>query len=81
MHDAKYFEGRNVPTVAVATTEFVDAGRAQAKALAFDAYEVFPVDHPIQPLTQGEVAALARGALPGITSRLVRSPEGSWPSS
>ena len=70
MHDARYFEAHAVPTVAVATTEFVEAGRAQARALAFDVYEVFPVAHPIQPLTPDEVAALAREALPGIVSRL-----------
>jgi hypothetical protein len=75
LHDAKYFEAHDVPIVAVATTEFVDAGRAQAKALAFDVYEVFPVAHPIQPLTEAEVAALARGALAEITARLVGSPD------
>ena len=59
-----------MPTVAVATTEFVEAGRAQAKALAFDAYEVFPVAHPIQPLTGEEVTALAEQAVAGIVARL-----------
>ncbi len=56
--------------VAVATTEFVEAGRAQARALAFEAYEVYPVAHPIQPLAADEVAALARAALPGMVARL-----------
>ena len=70
MHDAKAFESRGIPVVAVATTEFVEAGRVQARALAFDAYEVFAVAHPIQPLAADEVAALARGALPGIVARL-----------
>ncbi len=72
MHDARHFESEHLPTVAVATTEFVQAARAQARALAFDAYEVFPVAHPIQPLTPGEVAALAREAAARIVARLVR---------
>jgi len=70
LHDARFLEGSQIPVVAVATTEFVEAGRAQARALAFDAYEVFPVAHPIQPLTPKEVAALARRALPAIAARL-----------
>ena len=56
--------------VAVATTEFVDAGRAQARALAFEAFEVLAVPHPIQPLHPAEVEALAREALPAIVARL-----------
>jgi hypothetical protein len=74
LHDARIFESSRIPVVAVATTEFVEAGRFQARALAFEAFEVFPVAHPIQPLTPDEVAALARQALPGIAARLVRSP-------
>ena len=70
MHDAKYFESRRIPTVAVATTEFVEAGRAQARALAFEDFEVLPVAHPIQPLHAEEVSALARGAVASIVGRL-----------
>ncbi len=70
MHDARFFESRGIPTVAVATTEFVEAGRVQARALAFEPFEVLPVAHPIQPLTADEVAALARGALPDVVARL-----------
>jgi hypothetical protein len=73
LHDAKAFESRGIPVVAVATTEFVEAGRVQARALAFEVYEVFPVAHPIQPLGADEVADLARGALPGIVARLTGS--------
>ncbi len=70
MHDARWFESQGIPAVAVATTEFVDAGRAQARALAFEEFEVLPVAHPIQPLTPEEVAALARQALPAVVARL-----------
>ncbi len=71
MHDAKALESLGIPLVAVATTEFVEAGRAQARALAFEGDDVFPVPHPIQPLAADEVAALARSALPGMVARLV----------
>ena len=56
--------------MAVASREFVEAGRLQAKALAFEVFEVLPVAHPIQPLTAAEVAALARGAMAEIVARL-----------
>lgn len=49
----------------VASTEFVDAARAQAEALGFDPARVF-VAHPIQDRTDDEMAALADAAVDQI---------------
>jgi len=63
-------EARGVPSVYVASTEFVEAGAAQARALGFEPAAVF-VPHPIQDRTDAEMRALADGALEEIVSLLV----------
>ena len=63
-------EKRGVPGVYVASTEFVEAGAAQARALGFEPAAVF-VAHPIQDRTDEEIRTLADGALEEIVSRLV----------
>jgi alkanesulfonate monooxygenase SsuD/methylene tetrahydromethanopterin reductase-like flavin-dependent oxidoreductase (luciferase family) len=62
-------ESRGVPSAFVATTEFVEAARAQGSALGFDPAVVF-VAHPIQDRTDDEIRALAAGALDEIVSRI-----------
>ena len=72
MHDIADLEGRGLPGVFVASTEFVDAADAQATTLGFDPARVF-VPHPIQDRTDAEMAALADAAvdeiLAAVTSR------------
>ena len=58
-----------MPGVFVASSEFVDAAAAQAKALGFDAARVF-VAHPIQDRTDDEMRALADAALDDIVAAL-----------
>ena len=72
MHDIADLEGRGLPGVFVASTEFVDAADAQAAALGFDPARVF-VAHPIQDRTDEELAALADGAVDEILATLTRS--------
>jgi hypothetical protein len=48
LHDTVWFEINGIPSVSVASEEFVDAAETQAKALGMvDAKRVF-VQHPIQ---------------------------------
>ena len=47
MHDITDLEGRGIPGVGVASTEFEAAAAAQRQALGYDAAVVF-VPHPIQ---------------------------------
>ena len=65
MHDIADLEGRGLPGVFVASTEFVEAAAAQAKALGFDPARVF-VAHPIQDRTDAEMAVLADTAVDEI---------------
>ena len=70
MHDIVNMEGRAIPSVFVASTEFVAAAAAQASALGYDPAAVF-VPHPIQDRTDAEIAALAETALPEIMRLLL----------
>jgi len=65
MHDITNLEGRGIPGVGVATTEFVPAAAAQSKSLGFDAAMVF-VAHPIQDRSDAELRELADSALERI---------------
>lgn len=63
-------ETRGIPAVYVATTEFVDGARTQAKALGADPVGVF-VTHPIQDRTDAEMKALADDFVERIVAGLV----------
>ncbi len=69
MHDLKGLEELGVASVGIASTEFVDAARAQNRALGYDPAVVF-VSHPIQDRTDEEMRALADGALEKILRAL-----------
>jgi len=69
MHDITDLEGRGIPGVGVASTEFTEAAATQAKSLGFDAAMVF-VQHPIQDRTDDEMRALAKIAYQEIISRV-----------
>jgi len=65
VHDIADLEGRGLPAVFIASTEFVDAANAQARALGFDPARVF-VPHPIQDRTDAELGELADAAVDEI---------------
>jgi len=62
VHDIVELEGRGVPGVYVASSEFKAAGEAQAEALGYDPAAVY-VRHPIQDRTDDEMKAIARDAV------------------
>jgi uncharacterized protein (DUF362 family) len=70
VHDITDLEGLGVPGVFVASTEFVAAAAAQARALGFDPARVF-VPHPIQDRTDDELRALADAAVDDLLLRLL----------
>lgn len=72
MHDITDLEGLGLPGVFIASSEFVAAAEAQAKALGFDAARVF-VPHPIQDRTDDELRVLADAAVDEVLARLVAS--------
>ncbi|KRB67915.1 hypothetical protein ASE07_09660 [Noviherbaspirillum sp. Root189] len=65
MHDIADLEGRGIPGVAIASTEFQQAAALQSKVLGFDPAMVF-VRHPIQDRTDEELRTLADQALEQI---------------
>ena len=69
MHDITDLEGRGVPGVFVASSEFIEAAAAQAAALGFEPAAVF-VPHPIQDRTDDEMRALADAAIEEILATL-----------
>jgi hypothetical protein len=70
VHDITDLEGRGIPSVFVASTEFVDAAEAQSRALGFPAASVF-VAHPIQDRTDDEIRDLADDAVDAIVAAIV----------
>jgi hypothetical protein len=66
---------RGVPSVFVATEEFVDGAEAQARSLGADPAAVY-VSHPIQDRTDEEMRRIADEAIDGILANLVRNDAG-----
>ena len=64
-------EARGIPTVGVATTEFIQGAEAQAKALGTDPALVF-IPHPVQDRTDDELKQLADVHLEAILKLLVK---------
>ncbi len=64
------FEGRGLAGVYVASSEFMEAGEAQAIALGFRPAAVF-VKHPIQDRTDAEMRELAERALDEVLAALM----------
>ncbi|HAE17848.1 MAG TPA: hypothetical protein DCG41_01395 [Verrucomicrobiales bacterium] len=58
MHDIMDLDSRGVPGGFVASSEFVEAARAQASSVGFDPRKVF-VEHPIQDRSDQEIVHLA----------------------
>ena len=71
MHDTVDLEKRGVPSVFVATVEFIDGATLQAKQLGADPAAVY-VAHPIQDRTDSELKALADAAFAELRAKLVR---------
>lgn len=73
MHDIADLEGRGIPGVGIASTEFVEAAALQSKSLGFDPAMVF-VRHPIQDRSDEEMRALADEAVDAIVAALTSRP-------
>ena len=71
MHDTTKLEHLGIPSVAVATHEFMTAARAQASALGRADFDAVYVAHPIQDQTKDEIEAKAEAVLGEITNRLL----------
>jgi hypothetical protein len=72
VHDIADLEGRGVPSMFVASTEFTDAAAAQVRSIGLDVRRVF-VPHPIQDRTDDELRALAEAAVDEILATLIEA--------
>ena len=72
MHDTVNIEAAGVPMVFVASSEFVEAADAQARALGADPARVF-VPHPIQDRTDDELRTLADDAVDAIVAAITNT--------
>lgn len=71
MHDTVSFEIQGIPSVFLASTEFVEAATAQAEALGLpDVKRVF-VQHPIQDATDAEMRMKAEAVFDSILGSLI----------
>jgi hypothetical protein len=64
-------EKRGIPGGFVASTEFIEAARAQAESLGFDPHKVF-VEHPIQDRTNEEMEQLAEAAFEEVLAMILK---------
>lgn len=71
MHDIGDLEGRNIPGVGIASSEFIEAAALQCKALGMEPKMVF-VPHPIQDRTDEELRTLADNAFAQIVAALTQ---------
>ena len=71
MHDTSDLEIRGIPSVYVATTEFVDGANTQAKSLGF-AHSPIYIEHPIQDRTDEEMVAIGEKAFEAVVAQLVK---------
>jgi len=71
VHDTVSFEIQGIPSVFLASTEFVEAATAQAEALGLpDVKRVF-VQHPIQDATDAEMRMKAEAVFDSILGSLI----------
>jgi hypothetical protein len=70
VHDITDLESLGLPGVFIASTEFIEAAAAQARALGFDPAAVF-VAHPIQDRTDEELRELADAAVEQVLAAIV----------
>jgi hypothetical protein len=68
VHDISDLELRGVPSVFVASAEFVEAAAAQAASLGFSSVARVFTPHPIQDRTDDEMRAYADAAYDDIVA-------------
>jgi len=70
LHDLVHLERRGIPAVGIATAPFADEAIEQARRLGMPASRVVYIPHPVQLLTDDELAARADASLPAILAAL-----------
>ena len=73
MHDTVWFEIQGIPAVSIASEEFEDAARTQAKALGLNDARFVLVEHPIQDATDDEMRAKADAVVDQVIAALTNA--------
>ncbi|MBA00964.1 MAG: hypothetical protein CL752_00900 [Chloroflexi bacterium] len=71
MHDTTWFEIQGIPSVFIASTEFVDAATAQASMLGLPELNRVFVPHPIQDATDSEMEQKAEEVFEKLLNTLI----------
>ncbi len=66
MHDSVTLEDLGIPTAAIITAVFVDEAHVQLEALGAPHLEFAVIAHPLSTLTEEQIRARARQALPQL---------------
>jgi len=75
VHDLVDYEARGLPTVMIASSEFVEAAERQSTALGMPgiAARAVYIPHPIQDATDDEMREKARAAFKNIVASITKS--------
>jgi hypothetical protein len=71
--DLVHLERRGIPAVGIATAPFADEAVAQARLLGMPDSRVVYVPHPVQLLTDDELASRADAIFPAVLAALTSS--------
>jgi hypothetical protein len=74
LYDLVHLERRGIPAVGVATAPFADEAIEQARRLGMPDCRMVYVPHPVQLLTDDELAARADAAFPAVLAALTEPP-------
>ncbi len=72
MHDTTWFEIQGIPSVFIASEEFVDAAEQQSHALGLPEVRRIFVDHPVQGQTDEEMYGKADTIFESLIETLMR---------
>jgi hypothetical protein len=73
LHDLVHLERRRIPAVGVATAPFADEAIEQARRLGMPDARMVYIPHPVQLLTDEELAARADAIFPAVVVALTES--------
>jgi hypothetical protein len=71
VHDTTWFEIQGIPSVFIASTEFIDAAEKQASMLGMPGVRRIFVPHPIQDATDDEMREKADAIVDAVIEALV----------
>ena len=73
MCDLVHLERRGIPAVGIATAPFADEAVEQARLLAMPGCRMLYLPHPVQLLTDAELAGRADSIFPAVIAALTAS--------